>query len=93
MRSATDRASSSLKALALIAAGDWDGAHTLVQDDASPKAAWVHAHLHRIEGDEDNARYWYGKAGKTPATGDFDTERQAIEQTLKRPSPRAPRPR
>ena len=75
--------SSPLKALSLIAAGDWDGAHILVQDDASTAAAWVHAHLHRIEGDLDNAGYWYRKAGKTPATGDFEQERRAIEDALK----------
>jgi hypothetical protein len=78
-----DKASSPLKALSLIAAGDWDGAHALVQDEDSAAAAWVHAHLHRIEGDLDNAGYWYGKAGKTPATGDFEDERRTIETALK----------
>ena len=71
-----------LKALSLLAAGDWDGAHKLVQDDASEAAAWVHAHLHRIEGDLENALYWYGKAGKLPATGDLAQERHAIEEAL-----------
>jgi hypothetical protein len=75
---------SPLKALARIASGDWDGAHKLVQDDESAAAAWVHAHLHRIEGDLDNAAYWYRKAGKPTATGDLTQERQAIEQALKR---------
>ena len=51
-------------ALGLVAAGDWDGAHALVQDDPSPEAAWVHAHLHRVEGDLTNAGYWYRRAGK-----------------------------
>jgi hypothetical protein len=46
------------QAISLLAAGDWDGAHKAVQDDPSPEAAWVHAHLHRVEGDLDNARYW-----------------------------------
>jgi len=77
-------ASSPLKALARIAADDWDGAHALVQDDESAEAAWVHAHLHRVEGDLENARYWYRKAGKTPATGDFVAERRAIEKALER---------
>jgi hypothetical protein len=44
--------------------GDHDTAHTLIQDDESKDAAWVHAHVHRVEGDEDNARYWYDRAGK-----------------------------
>ncbi|MEJ0059074.1 MAG: hypothetical protein WDM79_05655 [Terricaulis sp.] len=71
-----------LRALDLAAAGDWDGAHKLVQDENSQGAAWIHAHLHRVEGDLSNARYWYGRAGKPMATSDFDTERRAIAQTL-----------
>lgn len=77
-------ASSALRALSLIAAGDWDGAHALVQDDPSTEAAWVHAHLHRIEGDLSNAGYWYHQAGKAVATGDLKEERRAIEEALKR---------
>jgi hypothetical protein len=77
-------ASSPLKALSLVIAGDWDGAHALIQDDTSVAAAWVHAHLHRVEGDLDNAAYWYRKAGKTLATGDLVQERHAIEEALKR---------
>lgn len=73
-----------LNALALIAAGDWDGAHKMVQDDTSTEAAWVHAHLHRIEGDLDNANYWYRKAGKPAVSGAFEDERRAIEHALKR---------
>jgi hypothetical protein len=71
-----------LAALTRIAAGDWDGAHALVDGDPSPQAAWVHAHLHRIEGDHANARYWYAQAGKPVARGDFDEERRAIEAAL-----------
>ncbi len=72
-----------LKALGLLAAGDWDGAHQLVQDEPSPEAAWVHAHLHRIEGDLGNAGYWYRQAGKPIASGDPEDERRAIEAALK----------
>jgi hypothetical protein len=75
-------ADSPLKALGLAAAGDWDGAHALVQDDASKEAAWVHAHLHRVEGDLDNAGYWYRRAGKPVATNDLAEERKAIEKAL-----------
>jgi hypothetical protein len=70
------------RALALLSAGDWNGAHTLVQDDPSPEAAWVHAHLHRVEGDRANARYWYGRAGRPEASGDLEAERRQIEQAL-----------
>lgn len=44
--------------------GDWDRAHGIVQDDGSAAAAWVHAYLHRVEGDLGNAGYWYRRAGK-----------------------------
>ena len=74
-----------LRALELAASGNWDAAHKLVQDDPSPKAAWVHAHLHRVEGDSSNAGYWYRRAGKPVATGDFDQERKAIEKALGEP--------
>jgi hypothetical protein len=72
-----------LSALRLVAAGNWDGAHDLVQDDSSPEAAWVHAHLHRVEGDLGNAAYWYRRAGKAEADGDLAEERRAIERALK----------
>ncbi len=46
------------------AQGDWDKAHEAVQDEPGPEAAWVHAYLHRKEGDRFNASYWYSRAGK-----------------------------
>jgi hypothetical protein len=75
-------ADNALKALHLLAGGDWEGAHEAVQDDESKEAAWVHAHLHRVEGDLSNAGYWYRRAGKSAATGDLGEERLAIEQAL-----------
>lgn len=69
-------------ALQALAAGDWEGAHKIVQNDSSPEAAWVHAHLHRIEGDEMNARYWYRRAGKPFPAVDLDTERAEITAAL-----------
>ena len=72
-----------LRALSLVAAGDWDRAHALVQDDPSPEAAWVHAHLHRVEGDLSNAGYWYRRAGKPQASNSLEEERQAIEKALR----------
>jgi hypothetical protein len=73
-----------LQALAALASGDWDGAHRLVQDEASPEAAWVHAHLHRVEGDLSNAGYWYRRAGRPEATGGLEEERREIEMALSR---------
>jgi hypothetical protein len=75
-------ASPALRALALLSVGDWDGAHALVQDDPSSEAAWVHAHLHRVEGDPANARYWYARAGRPEASGDLEAERHSIERAL-----------
>lgn len=72
----------SRRALQLIAEGDWNGAHRAVQDDDSPEAAWVHAHLHRVEGDLSNADYWYRRAGRPTATGPLDEERQAIARAI-----------
>jgi hypothetical protein len=71
-----------LQALRLVAAGDWDGAHDLVQNDPSLEASWVHAHLHRVEGDLFNAGYWYRRAGKPQATMSLEDERQAIATAL-----------
>ena len=51
-------------ALDLLAAGDWQAGHTIVQEDASTLAAWLHGIVHTLEGDVENARYWYGKAGR-----------------------------
>jgi hypothetical protein len=84
---ASVEASSVLKALSLAASGDWDGAHKLVQDDSSSEAAWVHAHLHRVEGDLSNAGYWYRRAGKPVAIGNLDEERHTIEKALGKPRP------
>ncbi|HVM50009.1 MAG TPA: hypothetical protein VMU04_18420 [Candidatus Acidoferrum sp.] len=54
-----------LNAIDLALAGQWEAAHRLVQEyDADATAAWIHAVLHKIEGDADNSRYWYRRAGK-----------------------------
>jgi hypothetical protein len=44
--------------------GEWDAAHRLAQSQKGPAGCWVHAYLHRVEGDNANARYWYKMAGK-----------------------------
>jgi hypothetical protein len=50
------------RALDLLEAGDWKRAHEIVQEDSSALAAWLHGIVHTLEGDLDNARYWYRKA-------------------------------
>jgi hypothetical protein len=52
------------RAVDLLAAGDWQAAHTIVQEYKSPLAAWLHGIVHTLEGDLDNARYWYRKADR-----------------------------
>lgn len=62
--------SGALQALWHDGRGDWDGAHQCAQDDLSRDGSWVHAYLHRKEGDPGNAGYWYSRAGrKMPAAG------------------------
>ena len=57
-------ASAYLQALWYDAKGKWDKAHKLIQDVDDKKASWIHAFLHRKEGDTANADYWYRRAGK-----------------------------
>ncbi|MCU0393320.1 MAG: hypothetical protein MUE81_19585 [Thermoflexibacter sp.] len=51
-----------LKALWYDAKGDWDKAHEIAQEMETPLYCWIHAYLHRKEGDDWNAGYWYRKA-------------------------------
>ena len=54
------------QAAALLAQGDWRGAHVIVQEDEDSRlACWAHGIVHLMEGDAANARYWYRKAGRT----------------------------
>jgi hypothetical protein len=74
-----------LLALWCEARGEWDRAHELAQAAADARAgAWVHAYLHRVEGDGGNAGYWYARAGRrAPARGASLTgERAAIAAAL-----------
>ena len=71
-----------LDALDADAAGNWDEAHRLVQNVATPEAAWVHAYLHRVQGDLGNAAYWYSRANKPVCTASLESERTAIRAAL-----------
>jgi hypothetical protein len=63
--------------------GDWNTAHETVQDIEDATAAWIHAYLHRKEGDTSNARYWYRRAGREfPGHQTLDQEWQQIAQSL-----------
>ena len=62
--------------------GDWEAAHALAQEAGGRDGAWVHAYLHRKEGDVMNAGYWYSRAGKPAASGDLRAEWEAIAREL-----------
>lgn len=74
--------SAPLAALWWAAKGAWEKAHELVQNEASAEAAWVHAYLHRVEGDPGNAGYWYRRATRPAATGSLEHEWNQIAVTL-----------
>ena len=71
-----------IEALWHAAKGDWQAAHRLVQDEEGPDAAWVHAHLHRIEGDLANAGYWYRRAGRPRSDAPIAEEWQEIVSAI-----------
>ncbi|NKE45955.1 hypothetical protein HB662_14280 [Roseomonas frigidaquae] len=71
-----------LRAIRLALDGDWEAAHQIAQADPGADAAWVHAWLHRIEGDDANAGYWYRRAGRSPAQGSTAEEGAAIARAL-----------
>jgi hypothetical protein len=73
---------SPLAALWWAAKGDWEAAHRIVQDESDANSAWVHAYLHRVEGDLSNAGYWYRRAGKPAARDALDDEWQRIVDEL-----------
>jgi hypothetical protein len=79
---APPKLSAPLRALWQDAHGDWDGAHQSAQEGGSADGAWVHAYLHRKEGDDGNAGYWYRRAGHAPGTGPLDAEWNAIAAEL-----------
>jgi len=66
------------------AKGDWKRAHESAQQDDGSEGSWVHAYLHRKEGDEDNAAYWYSRAGKPICREPFDAEWLSIVKGLLR---------
>jgi hypothetical protein len=71
-----------LRALWFDAHGDWNQAHNVAQDVEDATGAWVHAYLHRKEGDLQNAEYWYRRAGKPVATSALDDEWAAMVTLL-----------
>ena len=62
--------------------GDWKRAHESAQQDERVEGSWVHAYLHRKEGDQDNAAYWYSRAGKPVCREPLDAEWLGIAKAL-----------
>ncbi len=73
-----------LQALWHQAKGDWHEAHRLAQAQDDETGAWVHAYLHRVEGDNANASYWYRRAGKLESSALLNEEWKEIASALLR---------
>ncbi|MEO9893070.1 hypothetical protein [Aurantibacter sp.] len=74
----------SLKALWFDAKDDWESSHNIAQDMYNTMGSWIHAYLHRKEGDEFNAGYWYRKAGKPfPKLSLAEELKEIVEYVLK----------
>ena len=71
-----------VEALWYAANGLWERAHEMAMKHDDTAGAWVHAYLHRVEGDEDNARYWYGRAGRPVPTAPHAEEWEEIAKAL-----------
>jgi hypothetical protein len=71
-----------LAALWWAAKGNWDAAHKIVQDESDANSAWVHAYLHRVEGDLSNAGYSYRQAGQPVAKDSLESEWERIVSSL-----------
>ena len=71
------------RAVELLATGAWQPAHEIVQKEKSVLAAWLHGIVHTLEGDLDNARYWYRKADREfPGAGAVKQEIAAARERL-----------
>lgn len=77
-----DGLSPALTALWWAGKDDWDKAHRIVMDEDGADCAWVHAYLHRVEGDVGNAGYWYRQAGRKAVAGEPAAEWDAIAAAL-----------
>ena len=61
---------------------NWDLAHNIVQDINTDTASWIHAYLHRVEGDLSNANYWYNRASKIASTESLESELNNIIKSV-----------
>lgn len=73
---------STLAALWYAGKGDWERAHNIAQDIPTREGSWVHAYLHRVEGDRGNANYWYNRAGRSMPASTLEEEWEAIVKAM-----------
>ncbi len=73
-----------LSAITLANEGKWDDAHHTVQDLENEYAYWIHANLHREEGDISNSKYWYSRANKDYTEMDSREEREIIKKEIEK---------
>ena len=62
--------------------GNWDKAHNIAQSISTELGSWIHAYLHRVEGDLSNAGYWYRKGNQPPHTGSTEMEADDIVNSI-----------
>ena len=77
-----DGLSESLQTMWYARKGDWDKAHNIAQSISSELGSWIHAYLHRVEGDLSNADYWYKRAGKPQFQGSTEAEADEIINSI-----------
>lgn len=79
---APESLSDMLRAMWYEGKGNWDKAHDIAQEDEGPLGSWIHAYLHRKEGDNWNANYWYRRAGRTMPDTSLEQEWKDIVSEL-----------
>ena len=62
--------------------GDWETAHNIAQSISTELGSWIHAYLHRVEGDLSNAGYWYRRANRLPHSGSIVAEADEIVNSI-----------
>ena len=75
-----DGLNSALQAMWYDGKGDWETAHNIAQDLHTKQGSWIHAYLHRKEGDEGNAGYWYHRAGEKFPTVSLEKEWEELTE-------------
>ena len=78
----SERLSEPLQAMWYSKKGDWETAHNIAQSISTELGSWIHAYLHRVEGDLSNADYWYKRAGKPQFQGSTEAEADNIVNSI-----------